>query len=98
LIALVQQVATDLNDVKVRLQNLEMKFEQSSYDTKPLWERALAEILEIRNELRQSNKENSATLKEINRKLNRIQAELSTTITRQDELEDRLDHIEPKAS
>ena len=98
LIVLTRQVAADVTDLKARLEKLEMGFEQSSYDTKPIWERALAEIAETRNEMQQSNKETRASLKEIDRKLNRIQAEVSASIARQDELEDRLDNIESKAS
>jgi hypothetical protein len=51
-----------------------------------------------RNEVRQSNKETRAGFKEIGRKLNRIQADVSTPASRQDEPEDRLDNIESKAS
>ena len=98
LIASTHQVVADMRDVKSRLQNLGMKFEQSSFDTRPIWERALAEIVETRNEIQQSNKEISASLKEMDRKLNRIKAEVSTAIARQDELEDRLDNIDSKAS
>ena len=36
-----------LNNIEARLENLEAK----SYDTKPIWERALAELLELREKV-----------------------------------------------
>jgi tetrahydromethanopterin S-methyltransferase subunit G len=42
---------TRLDSVDTRLQNLELQAEQRALETKPIWERALAEILEVKQRL-----------------------------------------------
>ena len=69
-----------LKDLDSRLQILEAK----AYDTKPIWERALQEILETRREL--------------SKRLDRIEAIAHETRADLRDAEDRIDRIESKSS
>ena len=53
ILGLVQSMGTNLEDVKGRLGTLEKTVGERLYDTKPIWERALAEIAEVRLEVTQ---------------------------------------------
>jgi chromosome segregation ATPase len=69
-----------LKDLDTRLQILEAK----AYDTKPIWERALQEILETRREL--------------SKRLDRIEAIAHETRADLRDAEDRIERIESKSS
>lgn len=66
------------NDTNSRLQKLEIR----AYDTKPIWERALKEIVDTRREL--------------SKRLARIEAVVYETRSDLRDVEDRLDKLEPK--
>jgi chromosome segregation ATPase len=70
------EVRTD--DTNSRLQKLEIR----AYDTKPIWERAIKEIVETRREL--------------SKRLDRIDAMSLENRADLRDVEDRLDKIEPK--
>jgi archaellum component FlaC len=70
-----------LNEMDQRLQRLEQK----TYDTKPIWERALAEILAL-----------GQKLDTIERKLNVLSQDMLTLRADQTRLEDRLDKVDSK--
>jgi len=44
---LLQQVLVKLEVLDARLQSVEAKLEKRGFDTKPIWERALAEIMAV---------------------------------------------------
>jgi len=67
-----------LRDMDSRLQILEIR----AYDTKPIWEQALKEIIETRREL--------------SKRLDRIEAIAHETRADLRDAEDRIDKIEPK--
>jgi hypothetical protein len=67
-----------IRDTDSRLQKLEVR----AYDTKPIWEQALKEIVETRREL--------------SKRLDRIEAIAHETRADLRDAEDRLDKIEPK--
>ena len=69
-----------LKDLDSRLQVLEAK----AYDTKPIWERALQEILETRREL--------------SKRLDRIEAIAHETRADLRDAEDRIERLESKSS
>ena len=46
-----EQILTKLEVMDARLQRVEAKVEERGYDTKPIWERALVEIMEVRQEV-----------------------------------------------
>ncbi|HEX8493748.1 MAG TPA: hypothetical protein VF658_12960 [Pyrinomonadaceae bacterium] len=72
-----------LNDMDSRLQTLEQK----SYDTKPIWERALAEIQAI-----------SEKLDTVERKFNVLSLDMVTLRADQTRLETRMNKLEDKPS
>src|SRR6266446_4374224 len=53
----VQSLSTDVQDVKFRLEALEKTVTERSFETKPIWERALAEIAATRAELAETRAE-----------------------------------------
>jgi chromosome segregation ATPase len=69
-----------LRDLDARLQKLEAK----AYDTKPIWEQALKEIVETRREL--------------SKRLDRIEAIAHETRADLRDAEDRIEGIESKSS
>ena len=48
---LLEQILTKLEVMDARLQRVESRVEQRGFDTKPIWERALAEIMEVKHDL-----------------------------------------------
>ena len=48
---LLEQILTKLEVLDARLQRVESRIEERGFDTKPIWERALAEILEVKQEV-----------------------------------------------
>jgi peptidoglycan hydrolase CwlO-like protein len=75
-----QNVEAKMTDVDSRLQNLEAK----AYDTKPIWEQALREIVETRREL--------------SKRLDRIEAIAHETRADLRDAEDRIENLESKSS
>src|SRR5712692_5927778 len=65
LISAVQSMSTDFQEVKVRLEALEKTVNERLYDTKPIWERALAEIAEARAEVAETRAELKAEIAEL---------------------------------
>jgi hypothetical protein len=47
-----ESVLAQLTSINARLSSLEEQAEQKALETKPIWERALAEIVELRQEMR----------------------------------------------
>ena len=74
-----------LRDFDERLQKLEAR----AYDTKPIWERALKEIMNTRYEL-------TATKREITRRLDRIESVTLQNRVELSEMDDRVSALEPQ--
>ena len=79
--ARLERMETRLDGIDQRLQALEDK----AYDTKPIWERAIAEILELREDVHT-----------LDRKFNIINSELLALKAEQSRLEDRMDKMDSK--
>lgn len=78
-------VDESLRNLDSRVQNLDSRvqvLESRAYDTKPIWEQALKEIVDTRREL--------------TRRLDRIEAMVLETRAGLSEAEDRLDRLESK--
>jgi chromosome segregation ATPase len=73
------KVEARLGDMNERLETLEAK----AYDTKPIWERALAEILAL-----------GEKVDHIDRKFDVLATDMITLRARQSRLEDRMDRFE----
>ncbi|MFN2455206.1 MAG: hypothetical protein ABR577_13390 [Pyrinomonadaceae bacterium] len=67
------------DDMEIRLQRLEAR----AFDTKPIWEQALKEIIETRREL--------------SKRLDRIEAVVHETRADLRDAEDRIERLEPKS-
>ena len=76
----VQNIESRVENIESRLAVLESK----AYDTKPIWERALTEIVDTR--------------REVTRRLDRIEAMVLETRAGLSEAEDRLDKLESRPS
>lgn len=60
-----------LNNMDTRLQKLEAK----QYDTKPIWERALAEIAETRNEMQEGLRRVGDKIDILNKNIREVQTD-----------------------
>jgi chromosome segregation ATPase len=78
-------VDSSVHDLDSRVQKLEIR----AYDTKPIWEQALKEIIETKREIVE-------TRRELSKRLDRIGALALETRADQRDAEDRLDKIETK--
>ncbi|OLE53921.1 MAG: hypothetical protein AUG51_10685 [Acidobacteria bacterium 13_1_20CM_3_53_8] len=88
-----ERVFARFDSIDARLQNVETRLERleaKSYDTKPIWERALAEILEV--------KERLGTLEQLSkqmvRKIDVLGKDMLTLRADQTGVENRLDKLE----
>lgn len=83
-----------LNNMDERLQSLEAK----SYDTKPIWERALAEIAETRaemhNEFEKSRAQAQSSFRRLERKIEVLNDELLDLKVGTRDLESRMDKLD----
>lgn len=76
-------VEASLRDLDARVQNLESEAERRAMEIKPIWERALAEIVAV-----------SQKVDTIERKLNVLGLDMLTLRADQTRLEDRVDKFE----
>jgi chromosome segregation ATPase len=60
-----QNVKTDLQNITVRLEALEKTVDERLYDTRPIWERALAEIAGFRSEVTELRTESREVRSEV---------------------------------
>jgi predicted secreted Zn-dependent protease len=79
-----ERVFARLDSIDARLQSLENQAERRALETKPIWERALQEIMETRREL--------------SRRLDRIEAIAHETRADLRDAEDRIERLESKSS
>jgi tetrahydromethanopterin S-methyltransferase subunit G len=71
--------------IEKRLESLETQAEKRALETKPIWERALAEILEVKG-----------SLANLERKIDVLSRDIIQVRADQAHVEDRLDKIESK--
>ncbi|HMF57944.1 MAG TPA: hypothetical protein VK619_16495 [Pyrinomonadaceae bacterium] len=64
-----ERVFARFDAIDARLQRLEDEAERRAVETKPIWERALAEILEVRQGLDEFRGEVNSSLHDISRKM-----------------------------
>lgn len=100
-----------IDSLDARLQSLEEQVERRALDTKPIWERALAEIVEVKAELRTGFGDVRTELGEVKervgalegatrlmgRKLDILNRDLTTLRAEQLGLEDRVEKLEPSS-
>ena len=79
-----ERVFARLDSIAARLESLETQAERRALETKPIWERALQEIIETRREL--------------SKRLDRIEAIAHETRADLRDAEDRIEGLESKSS
>jgi chromosome segregation ATPase len=85
-------VDSAIRDLDSRAERLEIR----SYDTKPIWEQALKEIIETRREIAETKRETVQTRRELSKRLDRIEAVVYETRSNLGDAEDRLEKLESK--
>jgi hypothetical protein len=80
-----ERILARLDSIDSRLQVLEEQSERRAMETKPIWERALAEILELRE-----------GVGNIERKIDVLSRDMIQLRADQVRVENRLDKLEPK--
>ena len=87
-----ERIFARLDAIDARLQALETQAERRALETKPIWERALAEILEVKGRL--------ASLEQLSiqmvKKIDVLGKDMLTLRADQATIEDRLDGLESK--
>lgn len=81
-----------LDAIDARLQTLETQAERRALETKPIWERALAEILEVKERLTSLEQLSTQMVK----KIDVLGKDMLTLRADQATIEDRLDRLESK--
>ena len=93
----VQDLSSDMADVKVRLANLEQKVEERLYDTRPIWEKLTAEISQLQEGMREIKSSLTEEMREIKTHLRDIYRRLSifndTLVTMQADYRDIYDRV-----
>jgi chromosome segregation ATPase len=87
-----ERVFARFDAIDARLQTLEDQAERRALETKPIWERALAEIIEIKERLNSLEQLSTQTL----RKIDVLSKDMLTLRADQVGIEDRLDKLESK--
>lgn len=87
-----ERVLALLDSMNTRLKILEEQSERRAMDTKPIWERALAEISEVKDEVREVKEKVS----NIERKFDVLTHDMMQLRGDQRRLNDRMDKLESK--
>jgi chromosome segregation ATPase len=85
-------VDSSVRDLDSRVQKLEIR----AYDTKPIWEQALKEILDTKREILETKREIVETRRDLSKRIDRIGALALENRADLRDAEDRLDKIETK--
>ena len=79
-------------DLNSRVERLEIR----SYDTKPIWEQALKEILETKREVAETKREVAETRRALTTRLDRFESIVLETRADLRDAEDRIEKLETK--
>jgi chromosome segregation ATPase len=82
-----RDLSARVQSLETRVESLEAESQRRAVETKPIWERALKEIVDTRKEL-------TETRREVTRRLDRIESVTLETRSRLGEAEDRIDRLE----
>lgn len=77
-----------------RLTRLKDEAERRAFETKPIWERALAEILEVCQGLNEFRREVNDALRDLSRKIGVLGNDMIQLRADQSHVESRLDNLE----
>ena len=91
-----EMVESRVDSLDLRMQKLETESERRSFETKPIWERALAQIEELRQGFDDFRKEVQEAFRDISRKMAVLGSDMMQLRADQTHLETRLDSLESK--
>ena len=80
-----ERVLAQLTSINSRLSSLEEQAERKALETKPIWERALAEIVELRQEMRDGFAGVEDTISVLNDDVLKLRAQRRLPVGRLDE-------------
>ncbi len=89
-----KRILARLDSIDSRLTVLEEKAEARAYDTKPIWERALREIVETRTEMKASFEKMDNRLEALEQKLDVLGDDVLTVRGRYKNLDARVRQVE----
>lgn len=92
-----ERVFARFDALDARLQKLESEGERRAVETKPIWERALSEILEVRQGLSEFREEANNALRDLSRKVGVLGNDMIQLRADQAHAESRLDNLESKS-
>jgi hypothetical protein len=92
-----ERVFARFDALDARLQRLESEAERRALETKPIWERALAEILEMQQGLNEFRGEVNDALRDLSRKIGVLGNDMIQLRADQAHSENRLDNLESKS-
>ncbi|OLE53769.1 MAG: hypothetical protein AUG51_11465 [Acidobacteria bacterium 13_1_20CM_3_53_8] len=91
-----ERVFARFDAIDARLQRLEDEAARRALETKPIWERALAEILEVRQRLEEFRDEVNRSMHDISRKMAVLANDMVQLRADQTYVENRMDNLESK--
>jgi hypothetical protein len=94
----VGRILSRLDSIALRLTKLEEKVDASSYETKPIWEKALKEIMETRAEVVKVEDRLGRIENEIKDMRRMFRATFADVARVQEDLEERMEKIEGRES
>ncbi|HEX8888697.1 MAG TPA: hypothetical protein VF779_05950 [Pyrinomonadaceae bacterium] len=92
-----ERIFARFDALDARLQKLESEAERRALETKPIWERALAEILEMQQGLNEFRGEVNDALHDLSRKIGVLGNDMIQLRADQTHVENRLDSLESKS-
>ena len=92
-----ERVFARFDAIDARLQALEEQAERRAVETRPMWERALAEILEVRQGMDEFRGEMNDALRDLSRKIGVLGNDMIQLRADQVHAERRLDNLESKS-
>jgi chromosome segregation ATPase len=87
---------TRLANLDGRVEALEIQAERRALETKPIWEQALARILEVQQDLSDFRQETNDALRDLTRKIKVLNNDMMQLRSDQEYIENRVDLLEAK--
>jgi hypothetical protein len=91
-----EMVLSQLASINSRLNSLEQQVERKALETKPIWERALAEIVELRREMRDGFEGVEDKISVLNDDVLKLRAQRRLNVARSDERGNPVSEPDPR--
>jgi outer membrane murein-binding lipoprotein Lpp len=96
LLALVQEIATDVKTLNGRVDALDQKVDARLHDTRPLWEGVEARLENVESEIGSLRNETQAGFRGLDRQMDTLSGNITRLQANQRDLEDRVDKLQEK--